>query len=106
MERFGIARGDGFCVALESGGSGFDHAYFSAEMKHYRGLVDIDEIFEAHRKMYVMADHPEWVREMSEFLKSRRETIVEHYAKELSAAADKASFGKRFKRVLAFLDSL
>jgi len=106
MEKFGIKRDEGLSVALEAGVPGYDHAYFSQEMSHFRQLEDIDEIYYAHRRMYELAGHSEWITDIQGFLRDQRPKIQSYYEEALRVAADAASFRQKFDRVMKFLEEL
>jgi hypothetical protein len=106
IEKFGITRDEGLAVALEAGVPGYDHAYFSREMRHFRQLEDVDEIYYAHRRMYELAGHSEWITDIQGFLREQRPKIKNYYDEALRVTADPASFRQKFDRVMKFLEEL
>lgn len=105
MRQFGVARKSGRSVALEA----TDHQHFSTELPRYlpkKQFYDVDDVFDAHARMYREAGHPEWVDEMRAFLRENRDTIRRRYQDGSVPGGDHADFAGRLDRVSKFLDAL
>lgn len=105
MAQFGIPRGEAMAVAVGVE----EHHIFSAEVPRHlpRGLGhDIDEVFRAHARAYIENGHPEWVDELTEFLKQHRDAISNRYQQGQVPTAGEPDFEKRRSRALKFLEGL